>query len=274
MEPDPPNTVKPCVPIAVAVDGDGPSVLARAEAMAAMASLPLVIRSEWCRYTLLLTATDQRCELREAGPHRSRPIYVDFLGGHLGRRRKNVVGAERMLAKAVGFKGKTLHVVDATAGLGRDAFLLACMGCRVTIFERSPVMAALLLDGIWRTCGVPKVGEIVAQSMQLLPLDARPMLLEAGKALRADVVYLDPMFPARGKSALAKKEMRICRLVAGDDEDASELLQIALGAARKRVVVKRPLKAPPLGGEPSIVYKGTTIRYDVYLTTPARAPRT
>lgn len=260
--------VKPRVPIAVAVDGDAPFVLARAEAMAAMASLPLTVRSDWQRYALLLVVTNERCELREVGPHRSRPIYVDFLGGHLGRRRKNVVGAERMLAKAVGFKGKTLHVVDATAGLGRDAFLLACMGCRVTMFERSPVMAALLLDGIWRTCGEPKVGEIVAQSMQLLPLDARPMLLKAGKALRADVVYLDPMFPSRGKSALAKKEMRICRLVAGDDEDAGELLQIALGAARKRVVVKRPLKAPHLGAEPQIVYKGTTIRYDVYLTSP------
>jgi 16S rRNA (guanine1516-N2)-methyltransferase len=233
--------------------------------MAAMTSLPLVARSDWCRYALLLTATDQRCELREVGPHRSRPIYVDFLGGHLGRRRKNAVGAERMLAKAVGFKGRGLHVVDATAGLGRDAFLLACMGCRVTMFERSAVMAALLLDGIWRTCGEPKVGEIVAQSMQLLPLDARPMLSEAGRALRADVVYLDPMFPARGKSALAKKELRICRLVTGDDEDAGALLEVALAAARKRVVVKRPLRAPALGGSPHIVFKGTTVRYDVYL---------
>lgn len=242
--------------------------------MAAMTSLPLVIRSDWCRYTLLLTATDQRCELREVGPHRSRPIYVDFLGGHLGRRRKNVVGAERMLAKAVGLKGRGLHVVDATAGLGRDAFLLACMGCRVTMFERSAVMAALLMDGMRRASGHPKTSEIIDNRMQVIPADARLLLPQLSESLQPDLVYLDPMFPPRGKSALAKKEMRLCRLIAGDDEDADALLEAALAVAHHRVVVKRPLKAPPLGGEPSIVYKGTTIRYDVYLISPDRGLQT
>lgn len=237
-------------------------------------SLPLAARSEWQQHVLLLVVSDRGLELRESGLRRSRPIRVDFVAGRLERRRRNVVGSERMLAKAIGFGGRRLAVVDSTAGLGRDAFLMACMGCTVTMFERCPVMAALLMDGMRRASGDPTVGEIVGKRMQLLPTDALVALPKLRGDSRAEVIYLDPMFPSRGKSALAKKEMRICRLVAGDDEDAGELLQIALDAARKRVVVKRPLKAPALGGEPSIVYKGTTVRYDVYLTNVGRSRQT
>ncbi|HPD31309.1 MAG TPA: class I SAM-dependent methyltransferase [Phycisphaerae bacterium] len=231
-------------------------------------SLPLAVRSEWHQHVLLLVVTDRGLELRESGLRRSRPVRVDFVGGRLERRRRNVVGSERMLAKAIGFGGRRLVVVDATAGLGRDAFLMACMGCTVTMFERCPVMAALLMDGVRRASGDPETSEIINNRTQVIPADARLLLPQLSESLQPDVVYLDPMFPARGKSALAKKEMRICRLVAGDDEDAGALLEVALAAARKRVVVKRPLRAPALGGSPHIVFKGTTVRYDVYLIKP------
>ena len=41
-------------------------------------------------------------------------------------------------------------MLDATAGLGRDAFVLASLGCQVTLIERVPAVAALLENGIER----------------------------------------------------------------------------------------------------------------------------
>jgi len=85
-------------------------------------------------------------------------------------------------------------------------------------------------------------------------------------AERPEVVYLDPMYPHTGKSALQKKEMRLFRRLVGDDEDVPRLLQAALGCATKRVVVKRPRTAPPvLELKPSLAIEGKTTRFDVYL---------
>jgi 16S rRNA (guanine1516-N2)-methyltransferase len=261
------------VPIAVASEGDAHVLLPLAEALSADLGLPLAGGADRKRFALLLVRTDERLELREVGPGRSGPVYVDFLSGRMGRRRRNVVGAERLLAKAVGFKGKPVSVVDATAGLGRDAFLLACMGCRVTAVERSPVIAALLADGLRRAAGDPELGGIVGQRLRLVTGDARAVLRGLAEGERPDVVYLDPMFPSRQKSAAVKKEMRMCRMVAGDDPDAGQLLDVAMTVARNRVVVKRPLRAPALGGKPTVTYKGTTIRYDVHLRLPADRSR-
>jgi 16S rRNA (guanine1516-N2)-methyltransferase len=241
--------------IAVATEGDAEELLRLAEVLAADLGLPLARGTDRERFGLLLVRTDERLELRETGRGRSGPVFVDFLGERMGRRRRNVVGAERMLAKAIGFKGKPLSVVDATAGLGRDAFLLACMGCEVTAVERSAVIAALLADGLRRAAADPELGKILRRRLRLVRGDARGLLREMGESQRPDVVYLDPMFPSRQKSAAVKKEMRICRAVTGDDPDAAELFEIAVAVARRRVVVKRPLQAPTLGRKPTMAYK-------------------
>lgn len=171
-----------------------------------------------------------------------------------------------MLRRAVGFKGRPWQVADATAGLCRDAFLLAVAGCDVLAIERSPVIAALVKDGLDRARSADEqpVRDAV-ERIRFVVSDARNALADC----RFDAVYLDPMFPARNKSALVKKEMRICRLVAGEDPDAGGLLDLARLAARSRVVVKRPIHAPPLAGQPAFTLPGRTIRYDVYL--PAQA---
>jgi 16S rRNA (guanine1516-N2)-methyltransferase len=250
--------------MAVIADGDHAELVRRADMLASRLGLPMATGSGDARFVALLTVTADRLELRETGAGRSGPVFVDFVGGRMGRRRTNVAGTERMLAKAVGFKGKPLRVVDATAGLGRDAFLLACMGCSVTAIERSAVVAALLADGLERARQKPQLTTVVDDRLRLIVGDAREYLQTLREQARPDVVYLDPMFPSRGKSALAKKEMRVCRLVSGDDADASGLLEAALAVAGDRVVVKRPLRALPLGANPDITYKGKTIRYDVY----------
>ncbi len=252
------------VRIAVCAGKDLPQLRARAEALATKLGLPVADAPETRAFALVLVVTEKRVELREAGKKKAGAVSADFVGGRLGYRRRTAASSRQLLAKAVGFKGRPLRVVDATAGLGRDAFLLACLGCEVTAIERSPVMAALLRDGLRRAGAVPELAETIEKQFRFVPDDARSYLARLPENQRPEVVYIDPMFPARRKSALVKKEMRLCRLAAGDDNDAGELLETALAVARERVVVKRPRRAPVLGGRPTMAAKGTTVRYDVY----------
>jgi 16S rRNA (guanine1516-N2)-methyltransferase len=257
--------------VAVGVEGSGADLRRRGEILAKALGLLFAEVGRCVDCPVMLVLTERRLELRERGRGKVGPVHAEFIGGRMGHRRKSIRSSERLLAKAVGFKGRPLAVCDATAGLGRDAFVLACLGCTVTAVERSPVIAALLTDGLERAGADPAVAEIIARRLRLLVGDARVLLPRLPENERPDVVYLDPMFPSRRKSAAVKKEMRICRLVAGDDADAGELLAIARTVARSRVVAKRPVRAPHLGGEPEITYRGTTIRYDVYL--PAKGER-
>lgn len=197
-----------------------------------------------------------------------KPLAVDFLAGKVAHRRQFGGGRGQLVAKACGLgKGVTPHVVDATAGLGRDAFVLASLGARVLLIERVAAIAALLEDGLARAAGDPEVGEIVAR-MRLAWADAGRELAAtlAAADFPPQVIHLDPMFPHRDKSALVKKEMRLFRELAGDDSDAPRLLEAALDLATHRVVVKRPRKAPPIAGPaPQHVLEGKTSRYDLYV---------
>ena len=155
-------------------------------------------------------------------------------------------------------------MIDATAGWGGDAGVLAAAGRRVTMIERHPVLAALLRDALERWCAEGRPG---ADRMSLVEGDARSVLT----GLRADVVLLDPMYPERGKAARKGEDLTLARLVVGDDGDQDELLAAACGAARRRVVVKRPRTAPPLAGRPPTgVLVGRTTRFDLYPPSEAR----
>jgi 16S rRNA (guanine1516-N2)-methyltransferase len=128
--------------------------------------------------------------------------------------------------------GNSPSVVDATAGLGRDAFLLASLGSEVTLIERSDEMYRLLAEGMERARAAGgEVAEVIAR-MTLLHGDAKVLL----KGLSPEVVLVDPMHPPRKNSALVKKEMRLIREIVGTDEDSTELMRVALDCARKRVV--------------------------------------
>ena len=190
-------------------------------------------------------------------------VFVDFVSGAVAHRRKFGGGKGQAIAKAVGLKaGVQLNVIDATAGLGRDAFVLASLGCNVTMVERSPVAAALLEDGLERAYLDFEIGEWMQQRM-LLQFGSGYEYLQSHQT---DVVYLDPMFPHKKKSALVKKEMRVFQGVVGADLDADDLLQVALNAARYRVVVKRPDYAPFLNDKkPTMSIKTKKNRFDVYV---------
>jgi 16S rRNA (guanine1516-N2)-methyltransferase len=203
-------------------------------------------------------------QLVELGPQAPGPVRVDFVSGPVAHRRLFGGGGGQMIAKAVGIQaGIRPLLLDATAGLGRDAFVLAELGCKVTLIERQPVIAALLEDGLRRAKDDPEVAAIVSQ-MHLLCGNAIELMNNwSGEA--PQVIYLDPMFPHRDKSALVKKEMRLFRPLVGDDDDAPALLQAALALATHRVVVKRSRKAPAIAGEqPGYVLEGKSSRFDIY----------
>jgi 16S rRNA (guanine1516-N2)-methyltransferase len=187
-------------------------------------------------------------------------LVVDLEPRH-GEQRSWPAPKQGPLAQALGRKTRT--VVDATTGWGQDSLHIFRMGYELLCMERSPVMAELLIDGFKR---------LVDQDW-MLKLNLQPPLLLAGDAIALletletgpDCIYLDPMFPPkRKKSALAKKSMMILRDLLGDDQDKEQLFAAALKAAGKRVVVKSPDYAEPLGGKPDESFQGKLLRYDVY----------
>ena len=193
------------------------------------------------------------------------PVGVDF--GSAGMRHRRGAGHNELLGRAVGVGRKPeLHLLDATAGLGRDAFVLADLGCMVLMCERLPVAAALLESGLVNglAAGDPWLQGVVGR-MRLWQGDARA--LPAPEIVNSDVIYLDPMFPARSKQAAVKKEMALFQwLLADSSDDGVALLDWSLQQDVARVVVKRPLKAGDLGGhKPSHAIAGRAVRYDVYV---------
>ncbi len=197
------------------------------------------------------------------------PLVIDFVTGKSRHRRLYGGGSNQPLAKAVGIKpGYRPNVFDLTAGLGRDAFVLATLGCQVSMFERSAVIACLLdfaLNQAARADDIEDVGNIVGR-MRLTESDSREFLVNLKPEDLPDVIYLDPMYPHRDKSAQVKKEMRIFRDLVGDDSDASDLLNISRQKTIKRVVVKRPKGAEVLGhSRPDFQVSSKNTRYDCYL---------
>jgi len=191
-------------------------------------------------------------------------LSFDWLSGEVGFRAQRVSKSNELLARALGVKPNYRPwVVDATAGMGRDSWIMACLGCQVTMLERAwPV--ALLLDDVLKRTQASAIGGEIARRNQLRFANAGNVLSQ----IDAEVIYLDPMFPERKKSALVKKEMRLFKRLVGDDADADGLLQSALEAPVKRVVVKRPKGAPHLNDEaPHHQIQGKKFRFDVYLNT-------
>ncbi|MDO5701902.1 MAG: class I SAM-dependent methyltransferase [Lachnospiraceae bacterium] len=199
-----------------------------------------------------LILTDGKLELRADFTELIPRIRTDNL------RRELLIKAVQAYKKREG--AGEISVVDAAAGLGEDGFILAAGGCRVTLFEYDPVIAALLEDALDRAALSPELSCIVGRmtlrkedsitGMQHLP--ARP-----------DVVFLDPMFPERRKSGLVKKKFQLLQQLESPCPDEEGLFKAAVAAGPGRIVIKRPLKGPPLAGaEPSYSLTGKTVRYD------------
>lgn len=207
-----------------------------------------------------LILTDEHLTLQLNQPDAPGAIYADFISG----KAKYRLGQGELIYKAMGLsKLKNPSIIDATAGLGRDAFVLASKGCKVILIERSPILFLLLEDALKRACDHPDTKEI-AQRMKLVSTDARTYLSTKNMS-DADIIYLDPMYPERKKSALVKKEMQIFQKLLGKNETGHDLLPLALEKAKHRVVVKRPRKGEHLNNQkPDYSIQGKSIRFDVY----------
>ncbi len=195
-------------------------------------------------------------------------LIVDFLTGATGYRQRHSFGRRQPLPRALGLHKKDadphrFHIIDATAGLGRDAFLLASLGVRVTLLERNPEMFSLLQQAMARARDHSPEMAAIMDRMHLLHADARHYL--GGRS--PEYVYLDPMHPQRTGSALVKKQLRQVRELVGTDPDSGDLLRTALQVATRRVVLKWPLRAPALPGIPAPSHQicGKTVRYDVFV---------
>ncbi len=173
--------------------------------------------------------------------------------------------------------------IDATAGLGQDSFLLAAAGFSVYMFEQDPIIAALLEDALNRAQSDPALANIV-ERMHLFTEDSISALQRLSISLsqdkqipqtsdsqpyltvKPDVIYLDPMFPERTKSAAVKKKFQLLHHLEHPCENEEELLGAAMNIQPRKIVVKRMAKGLFLAGKkPSYSIKGKSIRYDCYV---------
>jgi 16S rRNA (guanine1516-N2)-methyltransferase len=239
--------------------------LSRAEQLADTLGLTLLMAGDDAS-GVFLAYHDDRLQLHDNSlPAAAHPLSVDFLTGPSYYRFLHDRRISQPLAKAVGIrKGVRPEVCDVTAGFGEDGFVLASLGCRVVLVERSPIIWALLDDGLRRAAAHPLIGPLAAERISLHLAEATTFLDADGRSF--DTVYLDPMYPATRKSALNKRKMRLLRAIVGDDTDSPALLAAAKRTGPTRIAVKRPLRAPPLSSAPvSFSITGKSSRFDVYL---------
>lgn len=214
-----------------------------------------------------LSFQGNRLSITPLNTNRGGALYVDFDSPQANFRRQTS-GIKQEIAKAVGCKSDYRPgILDVTAGLGGDAFVLAALGCKMSLIEKNPIVYELLLDGLFRGGGEESnAHDIIRQNMTLLPCQDALEYLRSNSGC-FEVVYLDPMFPQRVKAAKVKKAMQYFHDIVGlEAEQESALFIASMQVAKKRVVIKRPKQAPLLAGaKPSHQIKSKTIRYDVYV---------
>ena len=188
-------------------------------------------------------------------------LRFNLSDGQFNYRAKQANKNNELIARAIGCKaGFRPKVLDATAGMGRDSLVMASLGCEVMMQERCLANFLLLENALER------LHKLQPEMQTKIRLNLVDSIQEFSVIDGLDVIYLDPMFPERKKSALVKKEMRLFKKIAGADEDASQLLERARSSGIKRTVVKRPKSAPFLSHEsPTHQVTSKSFRFDVYL---------
>ena len=238
-------------PIVVSVQGESP---ARAREAAKQLALEYGNYRDTVGLIMVVGETSAWLELEGV------KVAVKFDSAAMQHRRKG--GHNEILGRAVGLKADRKPLIwDATGGLGRDAFVLADLGCEVTLCERVPVLA-WLLDQAVQAAAVSGIDQVrgAAERISVLAGDSKTLRAPAGS-----VIYLDPMFPERKKAAAVKKEAVMLQHLADQVDDGESLWQWAWEQPVERIVVKRPLRAPILGHiRPAHTLKGKSVRFDVF----------
>lgn len=255
------------LPFSIAITTNEIYLASTAQQLAKKNSLPYIdyLENKNFDYVLILSSTGLYLEDVKT---KLGSLKIDFLRGKLAYRLNHIHNQKQLLAKAINLKSNFKpQILDATAGLGTDSFVLAQLGCPTILLERSPIIFLLLKDALERALENPKY---LTLSIKLIKIDAFTYLKQTASNLDSfpEIIYLDPMYPHSPKSALAKKEMRFLRQLVGNDKDAHNLLKLAIMCAKKRVVVKRPRLSSYLANiKPHHSVLGRQHRLDVYLTT-------
>jgi len=240
----------------------------KANTLANNLQIPLIIQEKQpdIKTDFYLTFNNNYLILHPQDKNLGKGLFVDFVEGKMAHRRKYGGGKQQPLARAFGLhKGEMPDIIDATAGLGKDAFVLANLGCQIQLIEYSKIIAALLENGLQRAQQDQEIGNWITTRLSLICADSKIFLRNLEK--KPTAIYLDPMYPARQKSALVKKEMRIFRQFLAENDTGEELLDVALNVAQKRVVVKRPMNTPFLANKkPNAQIMSENTRFDLYFT--------
>ena len=247
----------------VAVSALSAELQEKARLLAEKLQLPFIadLKNSAAYHFILLVTPDY---LALQNPHNKKftPFHIDFLSGPQRYRYQHAGLKKEMLARALGVSPRdNPRIIDATAGLGRDSFMLAVLGFQITMIERSPVLHALLEDALRRAKLDPEFAP-AANRLELIHADAILWL----PSTQPDVIYLDPMFPKRQKSASVKKEMALLQELLLKDDNEQALFSAAMACGARRVVVKRPRLAGNIAqAVPNFSLRGKSSRFDVYL---------
>jgi len=252
------------MPVVVA---EHPRLVGEARAIASAFDLKYAVSGEQLP-RFVLSLTHRHLELRDTRGILGKGLSIDFTRGTAHARSRRGNHSKEPLARAVGIRARCRpRVLDATAGVGRDALVLAALGCNVVMCERAPAVAALLHEALSRAGRDPDFVERIGNRLRLRFGNAVEVLTRLSGQRRPQVVYIDPMYPYRPRAAQVKREMQYLRALVGADTDGAVLLSTALEAASKRVVVKRRRTDPMLSALcPSHSIVSGQIRFDVYMT--------
>jgi len=243
------------------------SLLPKAKQLASSLNVPLLLTFDRSNYDLALQLSNHGLQLVWYVDNKQLTLKISFTDGKNRHRLNYGGGKSQMLAKACGLNKTLPTILDVTAGLGADAFVLASLGCTVTMCERNNLLVILLEDALERAKSNAETAVIVSK-MRLINIEATTLLANWRKFLaeKPQVIYLDPMFPVRSKTALVKKNMQVLQMLnAKFTSNDDLLLNLALDVAQNRVVVKRPKSALSLTKlKPSYSLFGKSSRFDIY----------
>jgi 16S rRNA (guanine1516-N2)-methyltransferase len=248
-------------------------IITQAQDLAEQLHFPFITNShneEAMKYDYLLVFTRDYLGIQKPTEKKLPPFHIDFLSSKMIYRSKQAGLRKELLARAIGMHPReNPFIIDVTAGLGRDSFILASLGFEITMLERSTIIYALLADALERAKRNERIAPII-ERMHLIHANALEWLEEK----QCDVITLDPMFPERKKSSLVKKEMVILQKLLGNDDDSEQLFKLSLTCATHRVVVKRPRLAENISGQlPNFSLEGKSSRFDIYLGSGSQLKR-